>query len=498
MIRAKFFILFFIAMFPIPSTCYSLENLSYDNLYDNSENFRKSDSRLNTVYKELMEKLNWQEKRVLLDEQRKWHNKLFPIMVENKTEGTNEDKALSVLNARISDLEKLTKARKADSIMGMPILFGMSKTEVAGKLGLNDLSKLDIKDSDSDQIYKIKLFGEMVPVIFGFMNTSFLPFDNENDKQGFASFLKTLKRELPSGFSGNAEELYTISTLYSVYVSGMERREDFAVLNEELSKKYKRAYPQFSRMATLLEEDGFLAYGKEDEDIADSSHEFFYEDKDRYIVVSGDWGTLTGEFSADYISKAYLDLYIPSTNVLFQNLTIIQSYDDSLVLLPHDASLNELVYAVGNRKLNYVQGPGEYYYIYGEYENNGQNAAVNIYFKPDNKAYAATILYVDSDYPGFEESLLRSLAKKYKKLPSTPDSVENFIGYGSNFDLDFESGQNYIHIGFTPHFATQHELTIIAKKALPDYEKAYKKQQKINTRQKDRHLNEVRRDSEKF
>lgn len=498
MLKDSIMLVLFIFITLFAKSSLAAERLSYDSFYEGNEQFRKDDSRLNDIYKKLMGMLSWQEKRVLLDEQRKWHNKLFPILVENDSENTDMDKALSVLNKRIADLDKLATAQKADSIMGMPIAFGMSREQVAEKLGLADVNVLDAQAPDLENAYKIRLFGESVPVLFKFMKTTFSPFDAGECIKGFSSFLKTLKQELPAGMSENNQKDFVVTTLFNVEAVGMERQDDFTVLNEELSRKYKRAYPQFSRMAALLDENGHLSYGQDDENIADGIHEFFYEDRDRYIVVAGDWGTLTGEFGVYYISKAYLDLHVPSLNVLFENLALVQSYDDSLVLLPHDASINEIVYALGNRLLTYIQGPGSYYYLTGDYENDGRQASINVYLTPQNKAYGVTILYVESDFPGFEEKLLSSLSKKYKKLSSTPESVLNFIGHGNNFDMDFESGQNYIHIGATPHFATQHELTVIDKKVLPAYEKAYELQKKIRAQDAERHQDEARRESEKF
>lgn len=446
-----------------------------------------------------MQKLNWQERRVLLDEQRKWRKNLFPIMVKHKDgSGSLEDKALAVLNARISDLEKLAKARKRNSIMGLPIQFGMSKKEVAAKLELDNMNILNVTDPESDQAYRVRLFGENVPVIFKFMNTTFLPGNNNESRDGYANFLKTLKKDFPYGSSETAYNYFVVTNLYSINISGMENRDDFLVLNEELAKKYKLAYPQFPPMAGLLEENGKWNYIQDDRDIVVNSNEFFYENKDYYIAVAGGWGNVSGQFDVDFISKAYLDLHISSIKVLFQSLEHIKSYIDSLVLLPANSTINDLVYAVGDGKLTYVQKISHYYYLEREYSNDGLEVYIDIHFTPDNEAFAVTVYYLDSEFPGFEESLVANLARKYKKLEDTPDSVKHFIGHLSNADFDFESTDNYIHIGSTPHNHPRHELTIIAKKALPDYEKAYKKQQEIEARQLEEHLDEVRRDSEKF
>lgn len=57
--------------------------------------------------------------------------------------------------------------------------------------------------------------------------------------------------------------------------------------------------------------------------------------------------------------------------------------------------------------------------------------------------------------------------------------------------FDFESEDNFIHFGATPHFTIQHELSIINKKELQVYIKARKKANEIRARS-------VREESSKF
>lgn len=468
---------------------------AYDAFYDSSAEFRELDRRLNQIYKGLMDRIPWRERRVLRDEQRKWHDKLFPILVESNGAASRGQKGLAVLRDRVNDLDKLSRSKKDGAVLGMPIAFGMSKKEVAGKLGLANESPLEARPVDEGEgAYTIKLLGKTLPVYFNFMETSFKPFDDGGAKN-FRAFISGV---LGGGGSAGPEGSYKLSELCAVSVGGLESREEFGIVNEELSKKYKRAYPQLAPMAALMEEDGLMNYGSEDEAIADPSSEFYYEDLDRYIVLSGSWGTLDGSFAIDYVSKEYLDLHVPSVDALFKNLARISDYNDSLIFLPNGADVSEAVWAIGGGEITYSAGPGKYYSLARDWENDGKRASVSARMTPENRVWAVTISYIDDEFPGFEEGLLARLAKKYKKLDATPDAVMHFTGNGSNFDSDFESAENYIHIGFTPHYATQHELSVINKKALNAYDKAYKADQKMNEEKKEKSLDEARKDTGKL
>lgn len=476
-----------------PASPMAAQKRSYDAFYNTSEEFRRLDGRLNEIYKELMGKLSWAEKRVLRDEQRKWHDKLFPIFAERDFGAAPMENALAALRDRVGGLEKLARAGKPDSIMGMPVSFGMSKEETAAKLGLANMSMLD------DGVYKIKLFGQARPVNFKFMTTKFAPFlDDDKTRKGFDAFAKTLQRNFGARLEDGPGQGYTLTTLFGVSVEGLDSREDYTILNEELAKKYKRAYPQYAPMTALMDDERlFSAY---DPDYSDSASDptDYYEDQERYIVASGSWGTLDGGFSVDYFSKKYLDLHIPSINALLKHLAQISAYKDSLVIFPDRASLVDVVYGLGGGETIFSQGIGEYRYLEREYNSGDKKMSARACLSPENKAIAATIYYVESDFPGFEEQLIKLLEKKYKKLDQTPDAVMEFMEHGSNFDMDFETANNYIHIGDTPHFAIQHELTIINKGALGAYARAYAKSREAAREENEKRLDEARRDSEKF
>lgn len=497
MLKNILVILLLLAFLPGPCPPMAAQKHSYDAFYDSSEEFRRLDARLNEIYKELMGKLSWAEKRVLRDEQRKWHDKLFPLFAERDFAAAPMENALAALRDRVESLEKLARAGKQDSIMGMPVSFGMSKEETAAKLGLSSASSLDA-GPDEEGAYKIKLFGQMVPVNFKFMTTKFMPFDDEKTKKSFAAFAETLQKDFGAQLEGEPGHGYILTTLFDVSVGSDGSREDYTILNEELAKKYKRAYPQYAPMVALMEDDElFSAYDPEYSDSASNPTDY-YEDRARYIIASGSWGTLDGGFSVDYISKLYMDLHIPSISALLQHLSQISAYNDSLVICPDQASLVEVVYGLGGGDVTYIQGIGGYRYLDREYNSGDKSMTASVCLSPENKAIAATISYIESDYPGFEEQLIKRLEKKYKRLNQTPDAVMEFVEHGSNYDADFDAGNNYIHIGATPHFATQHELTIIDKGELAAYGRAYAKSRETAREEKEEHLDEVRRDSEKF
>lgn len=490
-------ILLLLALSPGASPSQAAQKHSYDAFYNSSEEFRRLDGRLNEIYKDLMGKLSWAEKRVLRDEQRKWHDKLFPNFVERDFAAAPEENAMAALRGRVEGLEKLARAGKAESIMGMPLSFGMSKEETAEKLGVSSMSMLDA-GAGGDGAYKIKLFGQTLPVNFKFMTTVFSPWDDDKTKKSFGMFVQTLQRDFGARLEDGPGQSRALTTLVDVGVEGTDSREDYTILNEELAKKYKRAYPQYAPMAALLEDEGL--FSPYDPDYSDSASDptDYYEDRERYIIASGSWGTLDGGFSVNYVSKLYLDLHIPSVNALLQHLSQISAYNDSLVIFPTRASIVDVVYGIGGGDVTYSQGAGEYRYLDREYNNAGKSMSARACLSPENKAIAATISYVEGDYPGFEEQLIKRLEKKYKKLKQTPDAVMEFLEHGSNFDLDFETENNYIHIGDTPHFAVQHELTIINKRALGGYSSAYAKSRETAREEEEKRREETRKDSEKF
>lgn len=110
---------------------------SYDKFYKADAAFKKSDERLNSIYRELQGLLEWGARNSLLAEQRYWHDRLFPLLAEYAdTDGKAGDAARKVLERRILELEKLKSSAALDGILGMDITFGMIMQKVAEKLGI--------------------------------------------------------------------------------------------------------------------------------------------------------------------------------------------------------------------------------------------------------------------------------------------------------------------------------------------------------------------------
>ncbi len=251
-------------------------------------------------------------------------------------------------------------------------------------------------------------------------------------------------------------------------------------------------------MAAFLSGKSYAPYDLDDSGVAISSSQYFYEDKERYIIVAGDWGTLTGQFDITYLSKPWAASHIVSEAALIARLTDANSYASGLVILPEDASLAQVLRAIGDRELAWERKAGDYYYFFGEYAGESSDCVL-VDLTPANAAFAVTVQYQEGEgLNTFEEDLLKKLEKKYKKLKDTPGEVINFIGYSTSFDTDFETAENYIHFGFAPHFATQHELTIINKKELAKYAKVAAEAEKIDKEKRKERDMEVREESSKF
>lgn len=476
----------------IPS--FGASKFSYDSFYEAEADFRDLDKELNAGFKKLMDELSPRERQILLDEQRKWHGKLFSELVQDRVPPEKPNNAAKeILQARVDDFAKLLTAKNADNILGFPLTFGLSKQAVAQKLGLSSLASLNAKPSNDLPALRIKMFGEEVPVYFNFAATRFVPFI-ENEAAAFKKFLIDV---LKAPASVNPQTGYEISNLYGIRTGDLESREDFSILNEGLSKKYKRVYPLQQPLASFFADNGYPGELTEAE-IARASTEFIYEDRQRYIMLQGSWGTLTGQFGIDYFSKKYAQLHIPTVQGLIGALAQIQTYQDSLVLLPELASISDVIYAIGDRELQYLNGDGYGYSLSGSYKEGDRDCTVMVYLNPENRAYAVCIQYIEEEFTKFEEGLLARLAKKYKKLADTPMDVMYFAASGTNFDIDFESQDNYIHFGTTPHYAVQRSLYIINKKELPKYIAVWKSKQEAASEENEKHREDVREESSKF
>ncbi|MBD5608448.1 MAG: hypothetical protein HDQ93_06330, partial [Desulfovibrio sp.] len=158
--------------------------------------------------------------------------------------------------------------------------------------------------------------------------------------------------------------------------------------------------------------------------------------------------------------------------------------------------LPRVIYAIGDGELAWEPIAGKYYTLLRQYPG-GDMASVAM--TPENKAFAVTVSYVDGEGVNtFEEGLIKSLTKKYDKLQDTPQEVIEFLGHTTNFDEDFQTEDNYIHIGTTPHFATQHELTIIDKKEAAKYAKVQAAADEAARERAEEREVKVREESSKF
>lgn len=471
-----------------PLAGFAAGKFSYDHFYESDAAFKKLDAELNASFKKLMAELPWHEKNILLDEQRKWHGKLFPLMVEDRALNKKPvEAARAVLKARVDDLEKLLDSGSADNILGMPISFGLSRSAVAEKLGLNNPAILDAgsdQAQDGSEAYKIKLFGENVPVYFTFERTKIVA--PENDAAAFAAFASKNLGESPRG---NAVEL---TALYAATTGDMPNREDYTILNEELGKKYKMAYPQYPPLTTFLE-SGDFAYSFDDRDFVNPSSQYVYEDKKRYIIVNGSWGTLDGGFTVTYLSRPYASLHIQYGDALVAILRDTGRYGKGLAVVPESASLPRVIYAIGDGELTWERAAGEYYTLLRDYQGGNM---ISVAMTPDDRAFAVTISYEDDG--AFEEALIKNLTKKYDKLQDTPGVVSVFLGHLADDDMDFQTEDNFIHIGKTPHFATQHELTIISKKEAAKYAKVREAANEAARERDEERAEKVREESSRF
>ena len=265
------------------SPCFGASKFSYDSFYNADSDFRDLDKELNLGFKKLMEELSSHERQVLLDEQRAWHGSLFSELVADRVPPDKPNKAaIEILRARVDDFVKLLSAKKADNILGLPLSFGISKEAVARKLGLNNMANLDAGPLNDLPPMRIKMFEEQVPVYFNFSTTKFIPF-SEDYQAAFKSFLLDV---LKAPHSVSSQNGYLINVLYGIGVDGLESRQDFSILNDELAKKYKRTYPLEQPLASFFEENGYIGEISPAE-VARSSTDFVYEDKQRYILLSG-------------------------------------------------------------------------------------------------------------------------------------------------------------------------------------------------------------------
>lgn len=473
---------------------------NYDKFYDNDATFREMDKRLNEVYKNVNKKLDWGAHNSLMIEQRYWHDKLFPLLVDEAGEDS-ASAARAVLENRVANLEKLENADAASDILGMAIKFGMTENEVAQKLGLKDNTLLDASAGDVNT-YKIKLFGYVAPVYFTFMHTTFSNSQPEA-KSDFARFAKALAAALgvpETDIAAPDPTHLNLTTLVSLTVSDLESRKDFDTLNEFLAKKYKTAYPAAIATRILLNEKYDILGNAEAEDLALSSTDRFYEDQERYIFASGSWGNVSGSFNVSYFSHPYLDLHIYNLPALVASLGVVTRFNNSLGILPEGANLEDVIYAIGGRDIAFFDNAGDYYSLQAQFRGpQNLKGSLEIYMTPANEAFALTFSYVLEDFPdNFENVIKDRIAKRYQTLKTTPDGVMRLLGAASNDDSDFETENNYIHFGFTPHFAVEHNFSIINKKELGKFMHAYDARQERHREAEEKRQEQVQEDVEKF
>lgn len=473
---------------------------SYDHFYNSDPEFKKGDKELNAKYKELMNSLDWQDKFVLRDEQRKWHNKLFPIMVESGAfSGSAQATARDVLDARVKDFDKFLNSSKADNILGMPIDFGLSREEVASRLGITE-AMLDATPQDDGGAYKIKLFDQEVAVFFKFLKTTFNAGENVNNER-FKEFLNAAggSKSIFPGINVKKTSSAVVTSLVEVDTGGLPSRKDFGIMNEELEKKYKRAYPQYANMAALIDDNDYLMEGLEDDNLANSSTQYAYEDASRYVMTNGSWGTMDGDFNITYVSRPYLTYHLESARGVAAEFNEVDKYKDGLVILPNRAPLKIVLDAIGGRELAWTPEAGVYYSLFGEYPVGDGSESLMVYMTPDNRAFAVTFSFINENaLAGFVEGLEAKWAKKYHRLKTTPQGVMDMLEHVSDDDLDFESDENYIHVGSTPHFAVQLELTVVNKKELESYLKVKAAQDAKEAEAREEHDERVREESSKF
>lgn len=168
-------------------------------------------------------------------------------------------------------------------------------------------------------------------------------------------------------------------------------------------------------------------------------------------------------------------------------------YGKGLAVVPESASLPRVIYAIGDGELTWERAAGEYYTLLRDYQGGNM---ISVAMTPDDRAFAVTISYEDDG--AFEEALIKNLTKKYDKLQDTPGVVSVFLGHLADDDMDFQTEDNFIHIGKTPHFATQHELTIISKKEAAKYAKVREAANEAARERDEERAEKVREESSRF
>lgn len=464
-VNAVLLIAFFLCC--LVGTPAAAEKYSYDRFYKSDAKFKALDKELNASYKQLMTGLPWHDRNALLYEQRAWHDKFFPRLAEENGNAKNPgEAALNVLGARVNDFKKLLDARSSSEILGLKLAFGMTKNQVAASLGLREPGALNATPENPDNAYKIRLFGKDAPLFFTFENTKFLN-GLPDDPAAFNKFTGDVLKTDPT--SQSAE----LATLVAVSTGDLDDKGDYGALLEELEKKYKTAWPSLPSARITLEDDLGTGLALDDEDILNSSQGRVFEDRQKYIILYGSWGTMTGSFDVTYAARAYVNMHLTNARALIDAVTQTARLKNSLGILPANADIMDVVYALGNREITFTpDSEARGYYILETEIKYAPDAGdgVQVYLTPENKAFACNILYVDNEGPNdFETAFLKNIAKKYSTLQDTPEDVLQFLGFSSNYDQDFETEDNYIHIGFTPHFATQHNLLIIDKGELKKY-----------------------------
>lgn len=72
----------------------------------------------------------------------------------------------------------------------------------------------------------------------------------------------------------------------------------------------------------------------------------------------------------------------------------LERYNDGLVLLPFEASIKDVLYAIGNREITFINDSDGYYMLEGAIKENEANDYVRVYMTPENKVFAITVLYI--------------------------------------------------------------------------------------------------------
>lgn len=439
---------------------------NYEMLLDKSPQFKKLDSELNSVFKGIVGKASLGDRRMLQAEQYWWIVKEFDDAVdkamhssEQKTDA--ETASMRVLQDRIDNLKKLNVADTSTKILGLPVAFGMTRSEV--------LNALDRNRFQEDGTYKIAFMGNEADITFHFSNAVFKC--NSRQKEDFRKFLDSIN----AMFGTDLSIVPDPKAQYEIYSTKLERLMGVSLSmtcasdGNEAASIYRSFVKKYKPMVSCDEGRSLLykqVYRVDSVEYLPSAYGLsFYESADKYIALTRDFGTLTGTVTAEYFDKDYINNHVSNRNLLgaFRN---IRNFNRGYLFFRHGDSIRDVVAKLHGDVSVTMRDGAVCDLTQFNLEDKGipaENFFVRFDFR-DGKLLALSphCDFVDS----FVENNKAKLDKAFKKADMKV--VADYLQSDSDENNAWETEENIIMHYFIPHVGRNFEIiskSILAEEA---------------------------------